>query len=695
MTHATIHARGGSEPSPDELSFELKAHFGLDAFRPGQREVIAAVLSGRNTVAVMPTGAGKSLCYQLPAMVLKGVTVVVSPLIALMHDQVDQLNARGIAATFINSTLTDVERASRQRRLKEGAYRLIYVAPERFKSDAFLQALRDVGVALFAIDEAHCISQWGHDFRPDYALLGQVRRRLLPPRTVALTATATPEVRDDIVRILRLKDPQIFVAGFDRPNLFLEVASVSGDAEKRDALEVLSAEGSGLVYCATRRQAEQLHRHLECLGRTSVLYHAGLPDDARKRSYDEFMSTSNCTAVATNAFGMGIDKPDIRFVAHAAIPRAVEAYAQEIGRAGRDGKPSRAVLLFNHADVFTQERLIRSSHPPQTLLADVWKVLRELHHFDRGIHLLAAHVGSSELEISAALKILERAQVITRAARGEGPWGVTLLPAATTLKPKGPQARVALAALTTSCIPGGRATFELPHLASQIGLDEEATRRALALLEKARAITVQRPFAGRSITVLSNEPWDRLGVDLERVREHEQHQLLLLKRMTDYAYSKRCRRAFLLRYFGEWIDSEQSCGTCDVCAGASLASLASLAIPKRKPQASEKSPHAPPRFSSLAAEQLKRWRRELSQDLGMPPYLIFNDATLYGLAAALPITQEQFLAVKGTSEARWERFGPHVRQICLTARAAGDEPQEVAARSGRRRTSESSTFSAA
>ena len=405
------------DPSPEGLRGELKAHFGLDDFRPGQEEVITSVLSGRNTVVVMPTGAGKSLCYQLPAMVLPGVTVVVSPLIALMQDQVDQLEARGIAATFINSSLTDVERAQRQRALRAGAYRLVYVAPERFKNDSFTQALLETGVALLAIDEAHCISQWGHDFRPDYALLGQVRKRLRPPRTVALTATATPEVRDDIARILLLKDPRIYVAGFDRPNLFLEVVHVTGDGEKRDAVEALSDEGSGLVYCATRKQAEHLHQHLEALGRASVLYHAGLPDEARRRAHEQFMSAPRCIAVATNAFGMGINKPDIRFVIHYNVPGTVEAYYQE---AGRDGHDSRAVLLFNHADVFTQERLIRSSHPPETLLVDLWRVLRELDQFDGGVHLLAAQVGSTEFEVSAALKILERSGVIARAARSTG-----------------------------------------------------------------------------------------------------------------------------------------------------------------------------------------------------------------------------------------------------------------------------------
>ncbi|MBL9036876.1 MAG: RecQ family ATP-dependent DNA helicase, partial [Archangium sp.] len=223
-------------PYFEEAQRGLQQHFGLTSFRHPQADIISSVLQGRNTVVIMPTGAGKSLCYQLPAMLLDGVTVVVSPLIALMHDQVESLRARGIAATYINSTLSDSERQDRQRQLRAGAYKLVYVAPERFRSEAFVSALQDAGVALYAIDEAHCISQWGHDFRPDYALLGQVRKRLRPPRTVALTATATPEVRDDISRALLMKDPQVFVAGFDRPNLFLEVVNVGGEDDKRRAV---------------------------------------------------------------------------------------------------------------------------------------------------------------------------------------------------------------------------------------------------------------------------------------------------------------------------------------------------------------------------------------------------------------------------------------------------------------------------
>ncbi len=660
-------------PYLSEMQAGLKKHFGLDSFRHGQAEVISNVISGRNAVVVMPTGAGKSLCYQLPAMLLDGVTVVVSPLIALMQDQVDSLQARGISATYINSTLSDSERANRQQRMRQGEYKLVYVAPERFRSEAFVNALLEARLALYAIDEAHCISQWGHDFRPDYAMLGQVRKRLRPPRTVALTATATPEVRDDIVRVLLMKDPQVSVAGFDRPNLFLEVATVTGDADKRALCTSLAEEGSGVIYCSTRKQAEVIHEHLVKEDVPAVLYHAGMEDDARRKAQEAFMSKPNSVAVATNAFGMGIDKPDIRFVAHAGIPKAVEAYYQEIGRAGRDGQDSRAVLLFNHADVFTQERLIQGNHPPETLFVDLWNVLRNMETFDRGVHLLAGQVGASEFEVSAALKILERQGALSRAGRGEGRYGITVQPSGMLHQPRSAEAKALLNALNSGASPGVKQTMELYLLSRKCGLDEERVRHALTLLERSAIVTVQRPFAGRAISVLKHDSWSQLGVDLSRLREQERNALLLLKRMTDYAYTKRCRRAFVLRYFGEEVPFSQSCGSCDVCVGPKL-----VARPAKTASAASNVRALPEKYSVLAAEELKRWRRELSQDLGVPSFIIFNDATLFALAAALPTTKEEFLAVKGTGESRWERFGPRISQICLMARASGDEPQVAA-----------------
>ncbi len=661
--------------SPETPSFDaeraLERHFGLNAFRPGQAEVIESVLSGRNTMVVMPTGAGKSLCYQLPAMLLDGVTLVVSPLIALMKDQVTKLNERGIAATYINSTLSDIERQQRQEQLRAGQFKLVYVAPERFRSESFLDAVKAAHVSLFAIDEAHCISQWGHDFRPDYARLGEARKRLRPPRTVALTATATPEVRDDITRMLLMKDPQVFAAGFDRPNLFLEVLSVTGDDDKRRAcVKLAKAEGSGLVYCATRRQAEALYDAIKGEGVPTVLYHAGLDDQDRAKAQEKFMGKGNCVAVATNAFGMGIDKPDIRFIAHAGIPRAVEAYYQEIGRAGRDGGPAHVVLLFNHADVFTQERMIEANHPPPSVFADVWQVLQSRPDFDKGVNALATAVGTHEQEVSAVLKHLERSGHITRGARGEGELVFEFLQTKPLLADD--ETATIWGALKQRGARSNQVELSLDALARKTDVPLASVRRVLRQLETTGVLKTRRPFAGRVIHCNTQSTFEALGLDLTRMRTNEKQAKLLLKRITDYAYAKTCRRQFILRYFGE--KRAGNCGGCDVCSGARLVLPPPHTARRGEMASSSKGPYVPPRHSTMAASSLRQFRRDLSKALDMPAYILFNDASLYELAAKLPTNRFSFLKVKGMSEQKWERVGPKVVELCSLARAAGDMP---------------------
>jgi ATP-dependent DNA helicase RecQ len=353
--------------STNEVLTRLRTHFGHQAFRQGQEQIVAAVLGGRDVLAVMPTGSGKSLGYQLPAVMLPGTTLVVSPLISLMKDQVDELNRRGIKSGALHSMLSVDSRHKVLNAARAGGLRLLYVAPERFASDQFLRLLGELEVARFVVDEAHCVSQWGHDFRPDYrrlrAAAGLCRasdRASGRPPIAAFTATATPEVRDDIIALLGLEEPQVLVAGFDRPNIYLRVERVDDDDDKNDLLSALVRGRRALVYAATRKTAEAAAAFLQGSGVRAAAYHAGVKDEERTRVQDAFAVGSLPVVCATNAFGMGIDRPDVDAVVHYAIPGSVEAYYQEIGRAGRDGRPATATLLWDYGDVATREFLIDS-----------------------------------------------------------------------------------------------------------------------------------------------------------------------------------------------------------------------------------------------------------------------------------------------------------------------------------------------
>ena len=369
----------------DPVRAALRHHFGFEDFHKGQRAVIDDLLGGHPTVAVMPTGAGKSLCYQLPALLLEGVTVVVSPLIALMKDQVDGLQARGIAAEFMNSSLSPEAQRQALERLVGGQTRLIYVAPERFRSGAFLRALDAVPLALFAVDEAHCISRWGHDFRPDYTRLGDVLERLRPPRVLACTATATPEVLEDMERALRLSGARVHVAGFLRENLYLEARLCANERDRERRVLTFLTQGAGregavILYASTRKRVERYAATLwGALGRRQVVaYHGGMSDAERNTAQDEFMSGRARVAVATNAFGMGVDRSDVRAVVHVDLPRTLEGYYQEVGRAGRDRRPARCLLLYNPNDTRVHEFLIDQSHPEPRAIQAVWNALRAL-----------------------------------------------------------------------------------------------------------------------------------------------------------------------------------------------------------------------------------------------------------------------------------------------------------------------------
>ncbi|MBW4420389.1 MAG: DNA helicase RecQ [Myxacorys californica WJT36-NPBG1] len=359
--------------APEFVSLEqaLKHYFGYDSFRPGQREVIERALDNRDQLVVMPTGGGKSLCFQLPALLKPGLMIVVSPLIALMQDQVELLRDNGIAATFLNSSLSAEERRSRGRAVMEGRIKLLYVAPERLLSEDFTNAvlphIRDrVGISSITIDEAHCVSEWGHDFRPEYRQLSCLRSQYPAVPIMALTATATERVREDIIKQLQLRDPTVLVSSFNRPNLYYEVRPKGKTAYQELVKQIKETPGAGIVYCLSRKKVDELAAKLKQDGIAALPYHAGLNAETRTENQTQFIRDNVRVIVATIAFGMGINKPDVRFVIHYDLPRNIEGYYQESGRAGRDSEPSQCTLFFSTADIRTIEFLISQKVNPAT-----------------------------------------------------------------------------------------------------------------------------------------------------------------------------------------------------------------------------------------------------------------------------------------------------------------------------------------
>jgi ATP-dependent DNA helicase RecQ len=398
----------------------LQEAFGFSKFLDGQEEVIAEIVSGKDGLVVMPTGGGKSLCFQIPALCFPGVTLVISPLIALMKDQVDALQARGIAATLINSTLSWPEQKERLDAMRRGEFKLVYVAPERFRAESFLRALESVEISLFAIDEAHCLSQWGHDFRPDYLRLGKALEKIGRPQCVALTATATPVVRADILKVLGLREPFERVSGFSRPNLSLTITPVEKVAQKDERMRaVIGAHKTGIIYCATRKKVDLVSETLASWGIKCVSYHGGMSDSERVKAQDIFISKKVDIAVATNAFGMGIDRGDVRFVIHYEIPGSVEAYYQEAGRAGRDGETAVCELLFNYADTRTQEFFIDGANPSASTVREIYQYLLneadQNHEIFRTLDDIAKHADvKNSMAVGSSLTVLARARFIER-----------------------------------------------------------------------------------------------------------------------------------------------------------------------------------------------------------------------------------------------------------------------------------------
>jgi len=666
--------------------------FGFDELRPGQGEVVDDVLRGRPTVVVMPTGAGKSLCYQLPAVLLGldgAVSLVVSPLIALMKDQVDGLRARGVAAAALTSACSPAEQSDLLEGIRAGTFTLVYVAPERFRSPRFVDALAQLGdrLGLLAVDEAHCISEWGHDFRPDYRRLGDAVQALRPPRLVALTATATPEVRDDIVAHLAMREPALHVHGFDRPNLHYSVVSAGGAADKCAKLVDRvrrRATGAALVYAATRKNAERYAAALADQGMRVRVYHAGLADDARHAAQDAFMAGELDAIVATNAFGMGVDKSDVHLVIHADLPRSIEAYYQESGRGGRDGERTECVLLFNHGDARLQEFLIDASFPSADVLRGAWRALRERPELGRDIEALGpALPGEPHAStVASAVRILARHGYLTGDDPVEAVTPAELHGEFPPFDPEAPaaRARVERSKLRTMVEYGYYPRCRRQYMLDYFGDAEWADRDCHCTacdnckgLGNARPITDDEREQVRALLALvdrlsgrfgrtrtaaianGTDDDDRLAELPERgaLRQHSVRYLMDLLRSLEGAGLIEASRGDYPTISITRAGRRVLSGEAEVDRLGLLQRTAGKKPRKRAPMAFDDSDP----IDGELVERLRDLRTRLASERAVPPYVIFSNKTLEALARARPTTLPELAGVHGIGPSKLDAYG--------------------------------------
>ena len=608
----------------------LKRYFGYDSFRPGQEEIVSALLAGRDALAIMPTGAGKSLCYQVPALLLPGLTLVISPLISLMQDQVKGLNAAGIHAAFINSSLTETQIARALDLAAEGSYKLVYVAPERLESPVFRSFAAGADISMVTVDEAHCISQWGQDFRPSYLkildFIDSLPRR---PIVSAFTATATREVKDDIVCTLRLHDPKVLVTGFDRPNLYFQVERT----RRKDDFVIQYLRGhpgeSGIIYCATRKNVDKLQELLTEYGFAATKYHAGLPAEARRKNQNDFIYDTAPVIVATNAFGMGIDKSNVRFVLHYNMPQSMENYYQEAGRAGRDGLPSQCVLLFSAQDVIIN------------------KFLLDKKDF--------AEMDDEEADLLRQ-RDLQRLQTMERYCQ------------------------------TTECLRNYILAYFGEHPTAPCGncgscnndFDEvDMTDAAKWMIN---CVAELRGRYGKAILFGTLQ-----GANRARLRE------LGAERFKSYGRMKDTPREALERLLAQLLEDGYLVQSDDQYAVLHIGDIAPLKAggqmlvklpPQREPeQARAPKPKRRSPMDALTSaglelfNQLRQLRFDTAQREGLPPYVVFGDKSLVDMCLRAPRRAEDMLGIYGMGERKYEKYGAAFFAVIGAYRA--DHPDAV------------------
>jgi ATP-dependent DNA helicase RecQ len=586
-----------------DLLKTLKDTFGYSEFRPLQREIIQVSLEGRDVFALLPTGGGKSLCFQLPALLRQGLTVVVSPLIALMKDQVDQLQAAGVAATFLNSTLDAVEARSRLRRLHSGEFRLLYAAPERLMLDDWKHNLRSWNVAALAIDEAHCISEWGHDFRPEYRQLSELRSLLPNIPVMALTATATTRVRTDIVSHLHLCDPAVFVASFNRPNLSYQVTPK--DQPLRQILDFIAKrqDESGIVYCATRVGAERVAASLAARGLAARPYHAGLDASTRAKNQELFLRDEARIICATIAFGMGINKPNVRWVIHHDLPKNIEGYYQETGRAGRDGLPADCLLLFSAGDAAKQTHFIEEISDAQEQQA-ARAQLRQMIHY-------------------AECSTCRRRELL--AYFGEAFTARNCSTCDNCLEPRATYDGTTLAQKFLSCV------FRI----------RQASRFGTGMNHVIEVLT---------------------GAETEKVRRWNHHKLTTYGIGAELSRSEWAaigRELLRLGYLGQ---SAGEFPVVEISATGLDALRSRRVIMLTKPLVQPKGKRPGRRMGEIECDEvlfgsLRELRKRLADERGVPAYVIFGDATLREMARRYPATQDAMRGIFGVGERKLQEFG--------------------------------------
>ena len=602
-----------ADPST-ELTAVLERHFGFREFRPLQEDIIGEALAGRDVLALMPTGGGKSLCYQLPALVRPGLTVVVSPLIALMKDQVDFLRSRKIAAAVLNSTNSPQQTQAVTDALQRGAIRLLYVAPERLMQPTFLDRLARWNVAMFAIDEAHCISDWGHDFRPEYRMLRELRLRFPDVPMMALTATATDRVRADIVAQLGLRDPGVYVASFNRPNLMYRIEPKRAPYERLLVLLRGRKGQSGIVYCHTRRQTESLAEKLRADGYKAVPYHAGLEQPVRARHQDLFLSNQVQVVCATIAFGMGVDKPNIRFVVHYDLPKNIESYYQETGRAGRDGDPAECLLLFGKSDVINHERR-----------ADEKQTAREQALARAALDALVQFAESRRCRRRELLAYFGEDYGESACDACDNCLGTTVAPGSDVAKSPGPDP-----------IPGP---------------PEDRTEDArcfVACLDE--IVAVSRFSVG--ITHVTEVLYGSISAKMQKFGHEKLKSYGSGKRLSKPEWTHIGKELVRLGYLQQAQNGLPILGITDRGRELMLGNTEQVMIAGR--------PASVPAGECDTAlfDRLKRLRTQLAEKAGAPAYVIFADVALQQMARTYPTTSEAFLRITGVGQKKLAELGP-------------------------------------